>query len=163
MSDPTPPSPESVPPAAPAQWPAAPAASEAVPVDAPAPAVIPDAGPAPAVPAPGGPAQWPAAAPLPPPGVPAAPKTSSNAVIALVLAVASWAICPIAPAIVSLVFASMAAKEIAASEGRVDGSGLVLASRIVSWINIGLWTAFLVIGAFVLVIVAIAGGFSSSR
>lgn len=120
--------------------------------------------------APQAPAQWPAApapaypaAAYPPPPYDAGPKTSSNSIIALVLAIASWVVCPIVPAIVALVFASMAAKEIDASGDRLQGRGLVTASRIVSWINIGFTVAVIVITAFVLVIVAIAGGFDNVK
>jgi hypothetical protein len=130
--------------AAPAAWPAPPAAA---PATWPAPA-----DPAPAIAAP------PVAAP-----VAVGPTTSSNAIIALILSIASWVVCPIAPAIVALVFASMAAKEIDAAGGRVEGRGLVTASRIVSWINIGFWAAVLLVGLFVLLIVLIAGGISNGR
>ena len=82
--------------------------------------------------------------------------TSSNAIVALILAVVSWAVCPVIAAIVALVFASMAAKEIQASEGRMGGRGLVTAARIVAWINIGVMAATLVIGLLVVVIIAIA-------
>ncbi len=119
------------------------------------------AAPAPAYPAAPAPA-YPAAA-YPPPPYDAGPKTSSNSIIALVLAIASWVVCPIVPAIVALVFASMAAKEIDASGDRLQGRGLVTASRIVSWINIGFTVAVIVITAFVLVIVAIAGGFDNVK
>jgi len=128
--------PESVTPEAPAQWPAPP---------------------------PGTPAQWPAApVGAPPPGVPApayyppSSPTSTNAVIAFVLSILSWAVCPIIPAIVALVLAASAQKEIAAGQGRVQGGGLVTAAKIISWINIGFWAALLVIGAFFLVLAAVA-------
>jgi hypothetical protein len=78
--------------------------------------------------------------------------------VALVLAIGSWVICPIAPAIVALVFASMATKELNASGGSLEGQGLVTAAKIVSWINIGFWVAVIVVGAFVVVLLAIAGG-----
>jgi hypothetical protein len=94
--------------------------------------------------------------------VAAAPQTSSNAIIALILAIVSWAVCPIIPAIVALVLASSAAKEIAASGGRIQGGGLVTAARIVSWVNIGLWAAVLVVSVFFFVLFAIAGGMSES-
>lgn len=152
MSEPTPPSdpaadqvpapdqpsaelpvPPDSPPAAPAQWPAAdPAASAAYPA-------------------------FPTAYP-PAPAYATGPRTSSNAIVALVLAIGSWVICPIAPAIVSLIFAAMATKEINASGGSLEGQGLVTAAKIVSWINIGFWVAVIVVGAFVLVLLAIAGG-----
>jgi hypothetical protein len=99
----------------------------------------------------------------PPAPIQAGPRTSSNAIISLVLAVASWAVCPIVAAIVSLVFASMASKEIDAAGGQVEGRSLVTAARIVAWINIGVTVAAFVIAAFVLVLIAIAGGFDSAN
>ena len=97
----------------------------------------------------GQPVSYPAAAP--------APTTSTNAIIALVLAVLSWALCPIIPAIIALVLASMADREIAQSGGRVDGGGLVTAAKIVSWINIGVWAAGIVILGIFLLVLAVAG------
>ncbi len=126
--------------------------------------------PEPLAEAPQAPAQWPAAPPPPgypaagapvyayPPAYPPAPKTSSNAIISLVLSIAAWVVCPIVPAIVALVFASMASKEIDASGDQIQGRGMVTASKIVSWINIGFYVALIVVGAFVLVLLAIAGG-----
>jgi len=183
MSDQTPPSPDSAPPAE-----AAPPAAEIPAVDAPS-ADVADvsAGQAPAAPA-----QWPAegyppppaypAAPVasapdaaagypaaypppayPQPGYAAAPQTSSNAIVALVLAITSWVICPIVTAVVALVLASSAAKEIEASGGRVQGAGLVTAARIVSWVNIGLWAALLVVGAFFLVLAIVAGAVNETN
>ena len=90
------------------------------------------------------------------PSVVTAVPTSSNAIVALILAIISWAVCPVIAAIVALVFASMAGKEIQASEGRIAGRGLVTAARIVAWINIGVTAATLVIGLLVVVIIAIA-------
>ena len=150
---------------------------------APAPTYEAPAAPAPTYEAPAAPAQWPAEGYPPPPAYPsaeaypaaypppayaaAAPsqpvRTSSNAVVALILAVVSWAVCPIIPAIVSLVFASNAAKEIDASGGRIQGQGLVTASRVVSWVNIGLWSAVIVVGAFFLVLAVVAGGLNDSN
>ena len=69
---------------------------------------------------------------------------------------------PDRPAIVALVFPSMAGKEIRPRE-RIQGGGMVTAAKIVSWINIGFYVALIVIGAFVLVLVAIAGGLDSAR
>lgn len=126
--------------------------------------------PAPVPPAAEAPATWPAAHPTAYPATgtpasvapagPAVPQTSSNAIVALILAVVSWAVCPIIAAVVALVFASMAAKEIAASGGRVQGQGLVTAARIVSWINIGIWAAILVVGILVAIALAIAASTS---
>ena len=156
------------PPAPPApDLPPAPAAAAPAPV----PAVTTD---------PSAPAQWPSTGYVAPPAAaagyapaygapgygyapqaPAAP-TSSNAVIALILAVVSWAFCPIISAIVALIFAHQASKEIEASGGRVQGRGLVTAARWVAWINIGLFAAMILIGGFVLLLIAIAGGMSSN-
>ncbi|MDA2989413.1 MAG: DUF4190 domain-containing protein [Actinomycetota bacterium] len=87
----------------------------------------------------------------------AAPPTSNNAIIAFVLSIVAWAVCPIIPAIVALVLAASAQKEIAAGQGRVQGQGLVTAAKIISWINIGLWAAIFVIGAFFLILALVAG------
>lgn len=173
MSEQNPASPEPTEPARQSPESVAPEPSGGEPVAAapmPAPSYPPPPWPPPAYPAaaapppaapPGYPSSYPAAPAYPaaPPG--AQPGTSSNAIVALVLAIISWVVCPIVPAIVALIFANMADKEIQASGDSVQGKGLVTASKIVSWINIGLWAAMIVIGAFVLVIVAIAGGMSS--
>ena len=110
------------------------------------------------------PATWPSAGyeiPAAPGPYLAAPKTSNNAIVALVLAIASWVICPLIPAIVALVFANNAKKEIAASQGRVGGDGMVTAAVVVSWINIGVAAAVAVLGILIFVLVAVAGGMSS--
>lgn len=65
-----------------------------------------------------------------------APTTSTNAVIGLVLAILSWLVCPIIAAVVALVLAHNSDKEIAASGGRLTGTGMNKATRIISWINI---------------------------
>lgn len=79
----------------------------------------------------------------PPPGPPnygyppqPVPQTSSDAVIAFVLSLLSWATCPVVLAIISLVFASKARNAIDASGGWVTGDGLVTASKVISWVNI---------------------------
>ena len=96
-------------------------------------------------------------APPPPPAYGPVPQTSTNAIAALVLSIVAWVICPIIPAIIALVFANKADKEIVASNGWVTGAGLVTASKIVAWINIGLYGALIAIGVLVL-IVAVVGG-----
>jgi len=82
--------------------------------------------------------------------------TSSNAIIAFVLSIVAWAICPIVPAIVALVLAQSAQREIEAGQGRVQGGGLVTAAKIISWINIGLWAAILVVGGFIGILALVA-------
>lgn len=100
---------------------------------------------------------WPAAAPSQGEQF----STSGNAIAALVLAIASWVVCPIVFAIVALVFASLGQKEIAASGGTRHGSELVTAARIVAWINIGLWAALIVIALVIGFVVLVAGGMAS--
>ena len=82
--------------------------------------------------------------------------TSSNAVVALILAILSWAVCPIIASIVAIVFASLAATEINASQGRIGGRGLVTAARIIAWINIGITAAVILIGLLILIVVVLA-------
>lgn len=86
------------------------------------------------------------------------PTTSSNAVIALVLAIASWLVCPLALAIVALVFANKADHEVAASGGRITAGGLGTAAKIVAWVNIGVSIAVGVILVLITLIALVAGG-----
>ena len=72
------------------------------------------------------------------------PPTSTNAIVGLILAVISWVICPVIPAIVALVLARLSSQEIERSQGAVDGAGLNTATRIIAWINIGVWGALIV-------------------
>jgi hypothetical protein len=82
------------------------------------------------------------------------PQTSSDAILALILAILSWAVCPLVLAIVALVFANKASKVIAASNGWVNGSGMVTWAKIIAWVNIAV--GILVFG---LLIVALLAGF----
>ena len=81
----------------------------------------------------------------------AAPVTSQNGVIALVLALASWVVCPLVLAVIALVLAAKARTEIDASGGRVTGDGLVTAAKVIAWINIAL--SIIAVVFFVLIIV----------
>ena len=109
---------------------------------------------APGYPAPGYPA--------PGYGYPPAQTTSTNAVVGLVLAIISWVVCPVIPAIVALVLAKKSADEIAASQGRVGGEGLNTATKIISWINIGFYAALIVIGGAFFLIAIVLGAASSA-
>ena len=133
----------------------------------------PDAGPGGWIPPPPpGPGGWPPP-PGPPPGPPgygpppyqpspyppygqpygyAAPKTEGTAIAAIICAVASFVVCPVIPAVVALALASSSDKKIAASQGTLTGESLNKASRIISWINLGL--AALVIGFVIIAIIA---------
>ena len=68
-------------------------------------------------------------------------ETSPKAIVALVLAIGSFVVFPLVPAIVALVLCASARRDIDASGGRVTGDGLLTASKIISWINIGLCIA----------------------
>lgn len=68
----------------------------------------------------------------------ASKPTESKAVVALVLAMASFTVIPLLPAIAALVVAPSARRSITASQGRLGGDGLLTAARVVSWSNIAL-------------------------
>lgn len=93
-----------------------------------------------------------------PPGYPAPTQTSQNAVVALVLAIVAWVVCPFIPAVVALFLAASAKREITASGGRISGEGLATAAKVISWLNIGFYLA---IGVLVLVLLAV-GFFAAS-
>ena len=78
------------------------------------------------------------------------------------LAIVSWVVCPIVPAIVALVLARQSDREIRGSEGRVGGSGLNTATRIISWINIGVWGLVIVGFGVAFAIVAILAAVNPS-
>jgi len=89
-----------------------------------------------------------------------APGASGNSIVALVLSITSWVVFPIVFAIVALVFAHKAEKEIAASSGAIGGGAFVTASKIVAWINIGFYAALIVmviIALFFLTILGVSG------
>jgi len=93
------------------------------------------------------------------PGYPAPvrPQESSNAVVALVLSITAWVVCPVIPAIVALVFAARADREIRSSAGAITGAGLSTAAKVVSWINIGIFAAVLVMMILFFVIAVALG------
>jgi preprotein translocase subunit SecG len=62
--------------------------------------------------------------------------TEGTAVVALVCSILSWIALPVVLAIVALVLAGSAEREIAASAGTKSGQGLVSASRWIAWINL---------------------------
>jgi hypothetical protein len=95
----------------------------------------------------------------PPPAPTAGPTTSTNAIVGLVLAIVSWALCPIIAAIAALVVARSSDKEIKASGGTIDGAGLNTATRIIAWLNIGV----MVVAGLVVAVLAFLGfGFFAS-
>jgi len=77
-------------------------------------------------------------------------QTEGTAITALVLAIVSFVVCPIIPAVVALFMCPGARRKIEGSGGSLTGEGLVTAAKIISWVNIGLWSAgialFVVLG-----------------
>jgi hypothetical protein len=65
------------------------------------------------------------------------------AIGALVCAIASFVLCPVVPAVAALVLAQHARNRIDDAMGRLGGTGLVTAARIIAWINLGIWIAVL--------------------
>jgi hypothetical protein len=89
---------------------------------------------APPPPAPGwGPPPYPPAY-----GYAGAQQSEGLAVGALICAIGSFVVCPGVLAIVGLILAQNARNRIDASGGRLSGSGLVTAARVVAWVNIAL-------------------------
>lgn len=186
-TQPTPPAPDAPAPDASTQppAPAVPPTPPVWPAHASAPADAPGQPAAAAAYPPGYPAQPNPGQPVPPQGYPAqpyppqpypgqayppqpypyapTPTTSTNAIVGLVLAVLSWVLCPIVPAIVALVLARQSDREIQASGGTVGGEGLNTATRVVSWINIGVWGTLIVVFAGFFLVLFVAGIASSSR
>jgi hypothetical protein len=91
----------------------------------------------------------------------ATPGASGNSIVALVLSITSWVVCPILFAVIALVFANKAEKEISASNGSVGGGAFVSASKIVAWVNIGVYAAAVVLGLLALFFFIILGVSSS--
>ena len=73
--------------------------------------------------------------------------TSGTAIAALVLAIASFVVLPVIPALVALYLSSRAKKEIRQAGGALQGETLARAATIVAGINIGLLVAALVLAA----------------
>jgi hypothetical protein len=86
------------------------------------------------------------------PGYAAPRKTEGNAIAALVLAICSFVVCPLILAIVALFLASTATRNIAASNGALDGEGMVKSAKIIAWINIGL--SLVGVAIFIIAIIA---------
>jgi hypothetical protein len=89
-------------------------------------------------------------------GYPVGRQTEGYAIAALVLAIASFVLCPLIPAIVALVFCGTATRNIQQSGGAKEGEGLVKAAQIIAWLNVGV----VILG--VILIVVLATAFSSS-
>jgi hypothetical protein len=75
----------------------------------------------------------------------APPATEGNAIAALILSIASFLVCPIITAIIALVLAGSAKRNILASGGAKQGLGMVTAARIIAWANIVVVTLFIIV------------------
>jgi Domain of unknown function (DUF4190) len=92
-------------------------------------------------------------------GYPYVRQTEGTAIAALVLAIVSFVLCPVIPAIVALVLCSTATRNIQQSGGAKEGEGLVKAAQIIAWLNI----AFAAVGVVLLIVfVAVASNATSS-
>lgn len=133
------PPPPSYPPSAPASQPAGgwqqPPAGGQLP---------PPSGPASPLP-PGGPGPYPPAGSYPtayPPagyggyGYPAAKATDSKAIVAIIMALGSFVICPGIMAVIAIVLAVQSDRAIAASNGQLEGHGMNVASKWIAGINL---------------------------
>jgi hypothetical protein len=101
--------------------------------------------------------------PYPGYGYPTGPSTSNRAVTVMVLGIASLVLffacgLGLVLAIVALVLAGGAKREIDESGGALGGAGMVTAGRITSWITIGLTIA----ATIFIIVLAVAGAFSTS-
>ena len=67
---------------------------------------------------------------------PAARQTESKALVALILAISSWIICPFITAIAALVLAGQSNRAIDASGGQLEGRSMNTATKVIAWINI---------------------------
>ena len=79
-------------------------------------------------------------------GYAAPPQTDTKAVVALILAISSWVVCPMITAIIALIVAKQSDRAIAASGGRLEGRTMNTAARWIAWINIVLFALLIVAG-----------------
>jgi len=91
--------------------------------------------------------------PAPGPAIYGPSHTEGLAIAALILAIASFVVCPMIAAVVALVLAHVAGNKIDASGGRLSGEGLVRAAQIIAWIHIALAT-LVTVGAAIALVVA---------
>ncbi|HVQ87559.1 MAG TPA: DUF4190 domain-containing protein [Actinomycetes bacterium] len=98
----------------------------------------------------------------PPPGYQTSAQTSGKAITVMILGIVSLVIgcfIGLVPAIIALVMAGGARREIEASGGRLTGDGFIKAGVICSWISIGLSVAFVL---FFIVLIAFGAMSDSS-
>ena len=88
------------------------------------------------------------------PGPP--PRTSGTAIAALFVAIGSYFVCPLIGAVIALVLAASAARELDQYPGQLTGRGLVTASRWLAAIH------FAIVGLLIGVVLILVGGFGIS-
>jgi hypothetical protein len=86
-------------------------------------------------------------------GYPVPARTDSTAIVALILSIASFVICPIIPAVIALVLIPGSRATIRASGGAVEGESLLTAAKMISLMHLGL-AAVVVLGLALLVVVS---------
>ena len=74
------------------------------------------------------------------------PQTSNKAVVAMVMAILSFVVCPVILAIAALIVGGQAKQEIGASNGWLTGEGLVTGAKILAWVNIALTAVAVIFG-----------------
>jgi hypothetical protein len=74
-------------------------------------------------------------------------------VIGLILAIASWVVCPLITAVIALVLAGQSNRAIAASGGRLEGRSMNTATKWVAWANIVVTVLLMVAGLIFLAFV----------
>jgi hypothetical protein len=74
-----------------------------------------------------------------------APRTDGTAIAALVLAIVSFLLCPLIPAVVALALIPASRRNIAASGGAVEGASLLTAAKWIAWINVGIAGIFVIL------------------
>jgi hypothetical protein len=90
----------------------------------------------------------------------APPSTEGNAIAALILAISSFVVCPLVTAVIALVLAGSAKRNILASGGAKEGLGMVIAARIIAWANIVLVTLGIIVVVIGVVAVRHSGGYT---
>lgn len=81
------------------------------------------------------------------------PRTSTMAIVSLILGITTWCILPIIGAIIAIITGHIARGEIRRSEGQLTGDGLALAGLILGYLQIFI----VVIPVCVIVILALLG------
>lgn len=79
-------------------------------------------------------------------GYPTPSQTDNKAVVGLILAIASWVVCPLITAVIALVLAGQSNRAIDASGGRLEGRSMNTATKWVAWANIIVTVLLIVAG-----------------